>query len=104
MILEMMETYQKNEYCDLAFHGYKILAEAMEMNLPYEITCPSCLICGEKDKAGSTKRYNKKWTQTEGICLYWIKNAGHNSNTDAPQEVNDIIQKFIYDIEQTGNE
>ena len=103
VMLEMMETYQKNEYCDLVSHGYKILAEAIEMNLPYEITCPSCFICGEKDKAGSTKRYNKKWTQTEGIRLYWIKNAGHNSNTDAPQEVNDIIQKFIYDIEQTGN-
>lgn len=103
VMLEMMETYEKNEYCGLAAHGFKILAEAMELDLPYEITCPCCLICGEKDKAGSAKRYNRKWTQTEGIRLYWIKNAGHNSNTDAPQEVNEIIQKFVYDIEQAGN-
>ena len=30
----------------------------------------------------------------EGLPLYWIKDAGHNSNTDKPDEVNRIIKDF----------
>ena len=60
---------------------------------------PALLICGEKDKAGSAKSYNKKWHQREGLPLKWIKNAGHNSNTDQPDEVNRMIEKFIRGVE-----
>ena len=60
---------------------------------------PGLLICGEKDKAGSAKSYNKKWHQREGLPLKWIKNAGHNSNTDQPDEVNRLIEKFIRGVE-----
>ena len=35
-------------------------AEAIEANLAYEASCP-LLICGERDKAGFTKRYNSAW-------------------------------------------
>lgn len=58
------------------------------------------LICGEKDKAGSAKSYNKKWHQREGLPLKWIKNAGHNSNADQPDEVNRLIEKFISKVER----
>lgn len=92
----MMETYtgDKDCYCKLAGHGYRILAEAMEANLPYEITCPAVLICGEKDMAGSAKAYNKKWTKKTGLTMHWIGGAGHNSNTDKPEEINLIIEEF----------
>lgn len=60
------------------------------------------LICGEKDKAGSAKSYNKKWHQREGLPLKWIKNAGHNSNTDQPDEVNRLIEKFISEVDRRG--
>ena len=57
------------------------------------------LICGEKDKAGSAKSYNKKWHQREGLPIKWIKNAGHNSKADQPDEVNRLIEKFISEVE-----
>lgn len=76
-----------------------MLAEAIKADLPYHIGCPALLICGEKDKAGSAKSYNKKWHQREGLPLKWIKNAGHNSNADQPDEVNRLIEKFISEVE-----
>ena len=90
------------EYASLAGFGYRILAEAIKADLPYHISCPALLICGEKDKAGSAKSYNKKWHQREGLPLKWIKNAGHNSNTDQPDEVNRLIEKFISEINRKG--
>lgn len=94
---EMMMTYDGDQerYARLAGHGFRILAQAMEADLPYKIPCPALLICGEKDHAGSCIRYNKAWHKNTGIPLAWIKNAGHNSNTDAPDEVNALILKLI---------
>ena len=87
--------YDKIEFCELADFGYRILMEAVEADLPYDITCPALLICGEKDMAGSAKSYNRRWNKQDGVPLVWIKNAGHNSNTDAPIEVNRLIREFI---------
>lgn len=94
----MMSSFSHAEYTRLAAHGYRILADAVEANLPYKINCPTLLICGEKDKAGSTKRYNKCWTKAEGFEIYWVPNAGHNSNTDDPQSVNLYIESFIENL------
>ena len=97
---DMMMTYDGNQkrYVKIAGHGFKILAEAMEADLPYKINCPAQLICGEEDHAGSCIRYNKAWHKNTGIPLAWIKDAGHNSNTDAPEEVNSLIVKLINKI------
>ena len=94
---EIWSVYSHEEFAALAGHGYRILAEAIEEDLPYEIDCPAILICGEKDKAGSTKRYNKNWTKRSGIHLHWVEGAGHNSNTDCPDEVNDVIERFLWE-------
>ena len=67
----------------------------MEKDLPYRIECPALLICGEKDKAGSCIRYNKAWHKNTNIPIECIKDAGHNSNTDKPEMVNDLIEKLI---------
>lgn len=97
LMYEMMMVYHgdQNRYAKLSGHGFKMLAEAMEANLPYQINCPALLICGEKDHAGSCIRYNKAWHEKTGIELEWIQNAGHNSNADAPKTVNRLIQQFI---------
>ena len=58
------------------------------------------LICGEKDRAGSCIRYNKAWHQRTGIPIHWLKNAGHNSNTDEPQLVNQILDAFLQEIKE----
>lgn len=90
----MLDYGNKSDYASLVGHGYRMLAEAMEADLPYEIKCPAMLICGDKDMAGSTKRYNKAWHNATGIPIEWIPNAGHNSNTDAPELVNELIDHF----------
>ncbi len=97
LMREMMLVYQNDQkrYAAISGHGSKMLAEAMEADLPYEIKCPALLICGKKDHAGSCIRYNKAWHRNTGIPLEWIENAGHNSNTDAPAVVNALIQRFL---------
>ncbi|MGN0982903.1 MAG: alpha/beta fold hydrolase [Candidatus Limivicinus sp.] len=94
---EIMLTYDGDQarYAKLAGHGFRMLAEAMEADLPYQIPCPALLICGEKDRAGSCIRYNKAWHKQTGIPLAWISGAGHNSNTDAPETVNRLIEQFL---------
>ena len=95
LMREMMNSYKKDEYCALVCHGYRMLADAVEADLPYRIDCPALLICGERDAAGSTKRYNISWTREEKLPLELIPNAGHNSNTDQPEKVNSLIEGFI---------
>lgn len=94
---DIMMTYDGDQkrYSKIAGHGYRILAEAMEKDLPYEIKCPALLICGEKDHAGSCIRYNKAWHKDTNIPIEWIKDAGHNSNTDKSEMVNGLIEKFV---------
>lgn len=97
LMREMMLVYDGDQkrYAKVAGHGFRILAEAIERNLAYEIKCPALLICGEQDKAGSCVRYNKAWHKSTGIPLEWIKDAGHNSNTDQPELVNSLIAKLV---------
>lgn len=92
-----MLTYDGDQarYAALAGHGFRMLAEAMEADLPYRIDCPALLLCGELDRAGSTRRYNRAWHKSAGIPLVWIAGAGHNANTDAPEAVNEQIARFL---------
>lgn len=91
----MMYSGDQRRYAQIAGHGYKILAEAIEADLPYEIDCHTLLICGKKDRDFSCIRYNKAWHAKIGIAIDWIENAGHNSNTDQPNKVNKLIHDFI---------
>ncbi len=91
---DMMNQYTHDEYCALAGHGYRILASAMDADLPYIVPCSALLICGTKDKAASTKRYNKQWAKE--LPIYWVPNAGHNSNTDNSEAVNAQIEQFVH--------
>ena len=98
LMKKFMDCYDKKEYCRLADHGYKMLAEAVGSGRTYDIKCPVLLICGERDMAGSAKRYNEQWTKHDGHRLVWLQNAGHNSNTDAPDEVNRLIEEFVKEL------
>ena len=98
-----LDSYTKDEYCRLAGHGMKMLANAMEADLPYQIDCPAILICGKKDQSGSARRYNRRWAQKEGLPVCWIRDAGHNSNTDRPEEVNQTIREFIQTLKKQQN-
>jgi len=97
LMYDIMMVYDGNKerYAKLVGHGYKILADAYEANLPYKLPKKALLICGEKDGAGSSIRYNKAWHKKTGIPIEWIKGAGHNSNTDEPEKINQLIEDFV---------
>jgi pimeloyl-ACP methyl ester carboxylesterase len=84
----------RRRYAQISGHGLKMLGEAYEKDLPYELKCPALLICGKKDRSGAAIRYNKAWHKATGIPIAWIKDAGHNSNTDKPHVVNKLIEKW----------
>ncbi len=92
---EMMRDYTKREYCELAAHGYRVLADAVAADRPYRIDCPFLILCGQKDRAGSAKRYNRAWERNTGNLVRWIPNAGHNSNCDNPAAVNAAIDQLL---------
>ena len=100
LMREIMMVYDGDQarYAKLAGHGFRMLAGAYEADLPYRISCPALLICGEKDRAGSTVRYNRAWHEKTGIPIEWIRDAGHNSNTDKPEAVNALIEKLAAEI------
>lgn len=95
LMARMMEGYSPKEYCRLAAHGYRLLSLAVEAHGDKEPDCPVLLLCGEKDAAGSSRRYNREWARREGYPLVWLEKAGHNSNTDAPEQVNRLIAEFV---------
>lgn len=100
LMREMMKTYEgdKKRYVDLVSHGYKILSEAVKKDLEYSLSCEVLLICGEDDGFSFCTRSNKKWSEDFGHNLRWLKNSGHNSNTDSPEEVNKLIEEFLYKL------
>lgn len=98
LMQEMMAGYQKEEYCALAAHGYSLLSRAVEDYGESTLPCPALLLCGEKDGAGSCKRYDRAWAKAEGLPLVWVPGAGHNANTDAPGFVNSRIEEFAGEI------
>lgn len=100
LMYDIMMVYDGDQarYAKIAGHGFKMLAEAIEAELPYRIECPALLICGEKDQAGSCIRYDRAWHKNTGIRLEWIKGAGHNSNTDAPERVNKLIEELVLQV------
>ncbi|MGI6235888.1 MAG: alpha/beta fold hydrolase [Christensenellales bacterium] len=102
LMYDMMMTYSKNHARDsqVACHGFKILAEAIEKDLPYAIKCPALLICGKEDKINSIKRCNAAWHKETQIPLHWIKDAGHNANTDQPEIINNLIETFVKELKK----
>jgi pimeloyl-ACP methyl ester carboxylesterase len=105
LMRQMMAVYtgDHDRYARLCGHGFQMLAQAMEADLPYRIPCPALLLCGEKDQAGSCVRYNRSWSRESGIPLVWIPGAGHNSNTDQPELVNTLIQQLLDQAEAASS-
>jgi pimeloyl-ACP methyl ester carboxylesterase len=97
LMLDMLMVYDGDQkrYAQLAGHGYRIFAEAVEKNLAYEIKSPHMTICGKEDRAGSCIRYLKAYEKNTGNKVEWIEHAGHNSNTDRPLVVNRLIDDFV---------
>lgn len=41
------------------------------------------------------KAFNRRWAEGEGLPIEWIPGAGHNSNTDRPDIINELIVNFM---------
>lgn len=107
LMRKIVSHYNKKDFCELAAHGYKILADAIEKTEsessanPFgKPNCPTLLLWGENDQAAMTKKYNQRWALKTGLSFVEIPRAGHNSNTDAPDEVNRDIEIFISELER----
>lgn len=91
-MLNSLAPYGKNEICHLMGIGF---AGFLADNQDIKINCPVLILCGEYDKTGKVKYYCKCWAEATGFPLVTIKNAGHNSNADNPQQVNDEILSLL---------
>jgi dTDP-4-amino-4,6-dideoxygalactose transaminase len=57
---------------------------------------PVLLLCGSDDKLGNIKKIAEPWARGDSNCmLHMIDNAGHNSNQDNPEMVNELICNFL---------
>lgn len=101
LMSDMLLTYEGDPARNrkVAGHGFRMLAAAMEMDLAYALKCPAMLICGEEDRITSIRGFNQAWHRETQIPLHWIKDAGHNANTDQPEIINDLIETFVDDLE-----
>lgn len=63
-----------------------------------ELKCPVLLVCGDSDKVGYVKKYNKLWHENKNYPIEIIPNAGHNSNYDNYGYFNEIVKDFIEKI------
>lgn len=101
IMAEILSSYETapERYGLLSEAGIRRLADAFEADRTEELPCPALLLCGTKDRAGSAGRYNKKWHRETGVPLVWIREAGHNANTDQPDAVNREIDLFCTEIE-----
>lgn len=95
-MMTMLSNYNKKELCHLMYIGE---AAFIPENREIALSCPTALILGDKDKVGKVAAYNKKWAERTNFPLHIIKGAAHNSNDDAPSEVNNIISDFLKEIQ-----
>ncbi|MCS4484368.1 alpha/beta hydrolase [Gleimia sp. 6138-11-ORH1] len=91
----IVKQYAAREYVQLAAFGYRIIAEAIEQASSEGLSVPALLICGTKDRAGEIRKLNQRWSLMSELPIVWVKGAGHNSNVDDPDTVNQAITKFL---------
>lgn len=71
-----------------------MLVDAIEADRSYDIDCPALLPCGEKDRAGDVRVFNRRWTKGEHIPLVWVPGARHNSTRVSVHTVGDENSAF----------
>lgn len=96
-MLRMLTGRDKKELCTLMYLGFAGFIPEIQ-NL--RISCPVCLTVGEYDWTGKVRRYNEQWHMREGYPLHIIPGAAHNANVDNPRVVNELIQRFLEELER----
>lgn len=92
-MLRMTREYTKKELCGLMHLGFsRLIPELREL----DPGCPIELIIGKQDRTGRIQKYNRMWSEKEGYPLHRIQAAAHNANEDQPEEVNRVIEDFLF--------
>lgn len=82
----------KETYIDIMMELVGCLHEDAE----FMFKQPVLLLCGSDDKLGNIKKIAEPWARGDSNCtLHMIDNAGHNSNQDNPEMVNELICNFL---------
>jgi pimeloyl-ACP methyl ester carboxylesterase len=97
-VKKCFEKIEKRKFIEIMMSLFTCLHEDNE----YQFKQPTLLICGFDDKSGNIKKAMTMWSKNDNKCrLQMIKNAGHNSNQDNPEDVNKCILTFINERFQT---
>ncbi|HWQ41881.1 MAG TPA: alpha/beta hydrolase [Desulfosporosinus sp.] len=72
------------------------LAACLHEDQKYRFPKPVLLLCGADDRSGNIRKIAIPWAESDPNCvLQMINNAGHNSNQDNPDRVNQAICEFL---------
>ena len=47
--------------------------------------CPALPFCGERDRAGSIRRYNRRWSREAGLPIFWVPGRGTTPTATVPR-------------------
>lgn len=75
----------------------RTMAELDFSNLLSKISCPTLIICGKRDRA-NIKAAREISEKIKNGRLMILQNSGHEINTEKPEELADIIEKFYREI------
>ena len=91
-ILECFEKIGKADFVKV----FSELALCLHEEPGYAYSLPMLVLCGEHDKTGNIRKILGTWATNEPDCsVHLIKNAGHLSNMDCPEEVNALLAAFL---------
>ncbi len=93
-VKECFNRIDKETFIDIMMSLTGCLHEDAE----FKFKQPVLLICGSDDKLGNIKKVVAPWANDDSNCtLHMIDNAGHNSNQDKPEMVNERIYSFLHE-------
>ncbi|MBX2968989.1 MAG: alpha/beta hydrolase [Cyclobacteriaceae bacterium] len=64
---------------------------------------PTLIVVGDEDVATTPEKAQRIHKQINGSVLEIISGAGHSSTIEKPDEVNNILEKFISHVKDDGN-
>ena len=91
-VKQCFERIKKKQFVEIMMSLFDCLHEDEE----YRFKLPVLLICGVDDKSGNIKKTMEAHSKIDSNCtLFIVKNAGHNSNQDNPNDVNNIMLGYL---------
>jgi pimeloyl-ACP methyl ester carboxylesterase len=82
----------------------EMVSSCLHEDISYRFRQPVLLLCGEDDKLGNIRKSAAPWAEEDtNITLHIIEHAGHNSNQDQPEKVNELIYAFLSEAPKPRN-